>query len=103
MWEELCLGLVIFACIGVIIYLLTRSKDPVSFTKEVSGGNVNLKIKANRDVRRIEVRCGEGPDEAKLARSGLKKGEVVEFTFPLSENKVQIVVQEDKGKTVLNA
>lgn len=99
---EICAGIVIIACIVLILYLLTKSKGPVSIEKKMEAGNTTLKIKANNDIKLIEIKSEEG-EEIYLVRKGLKKDGVVEFVFPAPRNRVKVLVQDASGSHVLQA
>jgi len=101
---EICAGLVIVVCIVLIIYLLTRSRSSVSIEKKTEGGNVKLSMKANKDIRQIDV-SGQNEDgeEIRFMRKDLKKGETVEFVFPLTRNPLQITVTDESGNKVISA
>jgi len=96
LWE-ICAGGVVLACIIIAIYLLTRSNEPVSISKRVEGGQVFLKIRANKDIASVVVSNIAGEGGLTLKRSGLKRGEEVEFQVPLSQNPIRVLIEDEKG------
>jgi hypothetical protein len=97
---EACAGLAILGCVVAAAYLLTRPRGPVSVERSGEAGSTIIDIRANRDVKRIEV-CG--PDGVCLVRAGLRSGEGARFSFPLSQSRVRISVEDGAGSTVIEA
>jgi|GEM_PF-6898999 len=95
---EACAGAVVIACAIAIIYILRRPRGPVSVDKSVEGGNLRLRLRANRDLRTIELKAPEEPGEIHLVRAGLRRGDVVEFSFPLPHGPVHVIVEDDGGE-----
>ena len=96
LWEVFVAGVVI-ACIVIAIYLLTRSNEPVTITRRTDGGQVFIKIRANKDITNVVVSNTSEQGELILKRSGLKKGEDVEFQVPISRNPVKVRIEDEKG------
>lgn len=97
---EACAALAILGCIAAAAYLLTRPKGPVSVERTAEAGSTVIYIRANRDVRRIEV-CGT--DGVCLVRASLRKGESARFSLPVSQSPVRISVEDGSGSTVIEA
>lgn len=95
---EVCAGLIIVACIIVIIYILRRPRGPVSVERSADGGNLRLRLRANRDLRRIELKAPEDPGEIHLVRAALRRGDLVEFSIPLPRGPVHVIVEDDGGE-----
>ena len=81
---EICTGLVVLLCIIIIVYLLTKSNGPVTIEKNTENGNTILKIKANKEIKKLEVKSQD--KEIVFTRSNLKINEIVEFIFPIQNN-----------------
>jgi len=94
---ELLVAVVVLACIAIVIYLLTRSSEPVSIVKKVEAGQIFLRIKAKKDLKGIVVSGTSEQGDVTLRRSNLKAGEEVEFQIPYSQNPIKIMVEDEKG------
>jgi len=97
MLAEACAGAVVIACAIAIIHLLTRAKGPVTIDKRQEGGSVRLRVRANRDIRKLEVRGRSAEGEIFLVRKGLAKGEEVEFSFPIPQGRVTVLAEDESG------
>jgi hypothetical protein len=95
---EACAGAAVIACAIAIIYILRRPRGPVSVERSADGGNMRLRLRANRDLRRIELKAPEKPGEIHLVRAALRRGDLVEFSFPLPQGPVHLVVEDDGGE-----
>ena len=108
MWLELCAGLIVIVCIGLAAFMLSRPKYPITIEKVLDSGNVRLKVRMNRDLKRLEVIRMDGGNEAaggdvSLIRNNLKHGEEVEFVFPISHSPIKLIVDDKKGTFSLEA
>lgn len=95
MWLEICAGLLVLACIVIIVYLLAFSK-PLTIKKKTEGSTVQVIVKAKRDIPSIELSAGKN---ISFVRKNIKKGQEVEFSFPSSETPAKMLVELGKGKT----
>ena len=101
---EICAGLIIIICIILIIYFLTRSRGAVSAEKKTESGNVLLLIKANKNIQQIEVSgTTDFGETIRFTRKDMKKGDTVEFVFPMTRNPLQITVTDESGNKVITA
>jgi len=101
MIPELCAAAVILACVIAIIYIASRPRGPVSVERSAEGGNVRLRVRANRDIARLEVHAGGEQGGLHLVRSGLRRNDVVEFSFPLPVGPVRVVSEDGNGSHTL--
>ena len=102
MIAEACAASAVLICVAAAAYLLTRPRGPVSVERSEDAGSTVIRVRAKRDLRRIEVRSG-GADGVSLVRAGLRNGEEARFSFPISQSKVRISVEDDSGSHVLEA
>ena len=112
MWLELCAGLIVIVCIGLAAFMLGRPKSPITIEKNLDSGNVRLKIRMNRDLKRLEVIRKDGgidgtvnriDGDVSFVRNNLKKGEEVEFVFSASSSPTKLIVDDEKGTFTLVA
>lgn len=97
MWLEIIVGVIVLISVLIIIFLLKRSNDPIAVNKKVEGGNVFLKIRANKDLVTLVV-SSPGPDGVLvLRRSSIKRGESVEFQVPFSNSQINVTIEDEKG------
>jgi hypothetical protein len=95
---EACAGAFIIACIIAIIYMLTRSKDAISVEKAIEGGNLTLRLRANKDLKKTQVSARGEQGDINLVRGNLRKGDIVEFSMPLPKGSVRVVAEDDGGE-----
>jgi hypothetical protein len=100
---EIFAGTVVLLCVAATAYLLTRPRGPVSVERSAEGGNACLRIRALRDILRLEVSSGEGEGGVKLSRGAVAKGEEVEFRFPQAPGRARILVEDGSGTHSLEA
>jgi hypothetical protein len=101
---EICAILIILACFVLIVYLLTRSRGAVSIEKKADSGDLLLSLKANKDIRQVEVSgLSESGEDIRFTRKDLKKGERVEFVFPLTRNPIQVTITDESGNKIISA
>jgi hypothetical protein len=91
---EVCAGLLILACLAVIVYLLLFSK-PVTIKKSVNGSEISITVKANRDIEKMLLSAG---DEVELVRKNVKAGDTIGFDFQAGSGEPKLVLSMD-GKT----
>jgi len=98
---EICAGLIVIACVIVILYLLTRTGGPVSIERSGEEGNIRLRIRANKDIKSIEVKSGSGEEGLLFVRRNLSKDESVEFLIPAGSEKIELLISDESGtKTI---
>lgn len=100
---EICAGLVVIVCIALIIYILAKQSGPISIEKKTDSGNTNLIIKANRDIKSIEVIISNESEGHVFRRQNLKNGESVQFVFPQTNEAITITVADATGTHTLKA
>jgi hypothetical protein len=94
---EICAGLIVITSIIIILYLLTRSGGPISVERLNENGNVRLRIKANKNIKCIEAKCGKGEEGLSFVRKDLNKDESVEFLIPTTSEKVELTITDESG------
>jgi hypothetical protein len=97
MYFEICVGLVVLACIILIIYILAKQSGPIQYEKKSDSGSLNLSIKANRDIKSIELKVSNEFEAPVFRRQNILKGEVVEFVFPQTNEGITITVIDKSG------
>jgi hypothetical protein len=97
MMLEICVGLIVIASIIIILYLLTRSSGPISIDRTTQNGNVCLKVKANRGIKSIEVKSGNGEEGLLFVRKNLSKDDSVEFLLPPNPGKLELLITYEGG------
>lgn len=100
---EICVGIVVIVCVGLIIYILAKQSGPISIDKKTDSGNTNLMIKANRDIKSIELKISNEFEGAIFKRQNLKRGEVVQFVFPQTNETITITVTDATGTLSIKA
>lgn len=88
---EICAVAVILVCTVLVVYFLVLVK-PVSFRKKNGGEGTSVSIKANEDIRMIELKVEVDGEMLDFKRSGVKKNEEIVFTYPPTQNKAELTV-----------
>lgn len=100
---EICVSLVVLACIILMAYILAKGSGPLTCEKTVDGANACLTIRASRDIESIEVRVPDDPTEQVFRRRNLKSGESVQFVFPHTEKQITIIATAQNSVHTLKA
>ncbi len=90
---QVCIGSFVLFLLLVLVFLILRNR-PFSIKKNVGENMTDITFTANKPLHKITVKSSE----ITFQRSKLKKGQVVDFSFPNSEKKTKIIVEKDPGK-----
>ena len=93
MMLEVCVGSSIVLIILLIILLIIRSR-PFTARKTKGEHLDTLTILANKNIYKITVKS----NDIIFARAKIRKGQTVDFTYPKSDSKTQVIVEVEQGK-----
>jgi hypothetical protein len=92
-----CAGTVIVLCVLAIIYVLVSGLRQFSYRKKAMGTQTSLVVTANRNLFRIGVLARFNKEEIAFERRRVRKGQSVEFLYPLSDRKARLTIEAESG------
>lgn len=95
--QEICAAGVVLACAAATAYILSRPRGPASVSRSEEGAHTVIRVRANRDLSRVEV-GGGAEGAARLSRAGMRKGESVEFRIPAAQGRVRVLVDDGSSQ-----
>ncbi|MBN1169784.1 hypothetical protein JXA56_02070 [Candidatus Micrarchaeota archaeon] len=90
---EACVGGLILLILILIVLFIIRNR-PFSARKSKGDHLDTLTITANRNIHKITVKS----NDIIFARSKIRKGQTVDFTYPAAETKTIVIVETEQGK-----
>lgn len=89
---EICVGSIAFLAVVLIVFMV-RNK-PFKVKKIVGEKESTITVIANKSINKVLVIT----PEITFERSKLKKGQIIDFTFPNSDKKVKLIVETEQDK-----
>ncbi len=96
MLAYLCIGGIAFLVI-VVLSLLVLGSGPFTYRKRVEGQNTCLTVTAKRNLSRISLLAKVGDDEITFERKRIRKGQSVDFAYPVTKNPGRLTVEVEPG------
>jgi len=98
MYLEIFLFGIIVAALAVIVFLIFFLRKPYKWKKWIKGDRTVFVFEAGKDLKGIELHVRQGKEEMTFKRKNLKKGETVEFVYPVSTELATLMVDDDGGR-----
>ena len=103
---EIILGVVIITLAvvaGVVYWMWKKTDSPAEDYKTIEQGQSRVHIRAHHDLKEVVVRDRAEKEKLTFVRSDVKKGEAVEFIYPVSMKNAHIVFRMNGDEQVVHA
>ncbi len=94
---EICVGAVVLFVILVVIVFLMLNR-PFTYHKRTHEKNTTLTIVAKKNLHRVTVTARFDKDQITFERKRVRRGQMVDFTYPASDIRAKVVVEVGAGK-----
>ncbi len=94
---DVCIATTVIFCAIVIAYFLFSSKS-FKYDKEIEENKTKLTITANQNLKKISVIAKFGNESITFERKRIRKGQTVDFVYPVSKKPARLTVVEESGK-----
>jgi hypothetical protein len=92
-----CIGGFVLLFILVLVFVILRNRA-FNYRKKNFENNTTLTVVANRNLYKVTVEANFPGDNIKFERKRIRKGQAVEFTYPLSKTPAKLIIEVDAGK-----
>ena len=97
---EILLGLAIATVVLALFWLYNRK--PIEYSKKVEKGRSTVRIRVNKELKKLELRDKADGEEVFIMRENISKGEELEFTYPNSSESAKISIDDGKQRHVFS-
>jgi len=94
---EICIAAFVILLILIIVIVILRNR-PFKYRKRNHGQSTTLTIVANKRLHKVNVQAKFGKEEINFERKRIRKGQAIEFTYPISDKPTKITVEVKPGK-----
>ncbi len=92
----ICAGSIALILVAAAVILIL-GRRPFTIQKRRQGDSTLITLSAKRNLNRVIVLARFDGEEVSLERKRVRKGQSVDFSFPYSEKKTRITVEEESG------
>ncbi|NYZ74092.1 hypothetical protein H0O00_03040 [Candidatus Micrarchaeota archaeon] len=91
-----CAGSLILLVLALVLYFFINL-NPFSYDKRKEGVNTCLTITAKHNLNKVTVTANVDGDDVTFERRRIRKGQSVDFVYPLSPKPAKLTVEVESG------